>query len=58
MDRLEKIIKIMLYEYNKTCGELEECEKCIFYDGDCNYDYLMSTLLKWDKAIQKEPRLR
>ena len=54
MDRLDKAIKIMMNEYSKTCGELEECEKCVFYDGDCNLDYLMNTLFKLDKAIQKE----
>ena len=54
MDRLDKIIKIMMNEYSNTCGELQECERCIYYNGDCNLDNLMEMLLKLDKAIQKE----
>ena len=57
MDRLEKIIKIMMNEYSNTCGELQECERCIYYNGGCNLDYLMEMLLKCDKAIQKEPSI-
>ena len=52
MDRLDKIIKIMMNEYNANCGE--ECEGCIYYDGDCNIDYLIEMLFKWDKTFKKE----
>ena len=54
MDRLEKIIKIMMNEYSNTCGELQECERCIYYNGDCNLDYLIDVLFRFDKVISKE----
>ena len=54
MDRLNKIIKIIIDEYSKTCGEREECEGCKYYNGDCNLDYLIEMLFKWDKEIKKE----
>ena len=54
MDRLNKIIKIIIDEYSKTCGEREKCEGCKYYNGDCNLDYLIEMLFKWDKEIKKE----
>ena len=54
MDRLNKIIKIIIDEYGKTCGEREECEGCKYYNGECNLDYLIQMLFKWDKEIKKE----
>ena len=54
MDRLNKIIKIIIDEYSKTCGELVGCEGCKYYNGDCNLDYLIQMLFKWDKEIKKE----
>ena len=57
MDRLEKVIEIMTDEYSKTCGECgerEECEGCKYWNVDCNLDYLIEVLLKWDKTIPKE----
>ena len=54
MDRLNKIIKIIIDEYSKTCGEREECEGCKYYNGDCNLDNLIEMLFKWDKEIKKE----
>ena len=51
MDRLEKIIKIIIDEYSKTCGERKECEGCKYYNGNCNLDHLMNSLFKWDKAL-------
>ena len=54
MDRLNKIIKIIIDEYSRTCGEREECEGCKYYNGDCNLDYLIQMLFKWDKEIKKE----
>ena len=57
MDRLEKVIEIMTDEYSKTCGEYgerEDCEGCKYWNVDCNLDYLVEVLLKWDKAIKKE----
>ena len=54
MDRLNKIIKIIIDEYSRTCGEREECEGCKYYNGDCNLDYLIEMLFKWDKEIKKE----
>lgn len=54
MDRLNKIIKIIIDEYSRTCGEREYCEGCKYYNGDCNLDYLMEMLFKWDKEIKKE----
>ena len=54
MDRLNKIIKIIIDEYSRTCGEREECEGCKYYNGDSNQDYLIEMLFKWDKEIKKE----
>ena len=54
MDRLNKIIKIIIDEYSRTCGEREYCEGCKYYNGDCNLDYLIEMLFKWDKEIKKE----
>ena len=54
MDRLNKIIKIIIDEYSNTCGEREECEGCKYYNGDCNLDNLIEMLFKWDKEIKKE----
>ena len=54
MDRLNEIIKIVIDEYSRTCGELEGCEGCKYYNGDCNLDYLIEMLFKWDKEIKKE----
>ena len=54
MDRLNKIIKIIIDEYGKTCGEREECEGCKYYNGECNLDNLIEMLFKWDKEIKKE----
>ena len=54
MDRLNKIIKIIIDEYSKTCGEREKCEGCKYYNGDCCLDYLIEMLFKWDKEIKKE----
>lgn len=57
MDRLKKIIEIMTDEYSKTCGESgerEDCEGCKYWNVDCNLDYLIEVLLKWDKTIPKE----
>ena len=54
MDRLNKIINIIIDEYSRTCGEREECEGCKYYNGECNLDYLIRMLFKWDKEIKKE----
>ena len=54
MDRLNKIIKIIIDEYSRTCGEREYCEGCKYYNGDCNLDNLIEMLFKWDKEFKKE----
>ena len=54
MDRLNKIIKIIIDEYSRTCGEREYCEGCKYYNGDCDLDNLIEMLFKWDKEIKKE----
>ena len=51
MDRLEKIIKIMKSGCSATCCEREGC---IYYNGDCNLDYLINVLFRFDKVIKKE----
>ena len=60
MDRLKKVIEIMTNEYSKTCGECgerEDCEGCKYWNVDCNLDYLIEVLLKWDKTIPKEKNI-
>ena len=60
MDRLKKVIEIMTNEYSKTCGECgerEDCEGCKYWNVDCNLDYLIEVLLKWDKTIPKEENI-
>ena len=56
MDRLEKVIKIMIDEHNANCSE-HDCVYCKYYNGDCNLDYLINALFKWDKTIPKEPSI-
>ena len=51
MDRLEKIIEIMKSGCSATCCEREGC---IYYNGDCNLDYLIEMLFRWDKIIHKD----
>ena len=51
MDRLEKIIEIMKSGCSATCCEREGC---IYYNGDCNLDYLIDVLFRFDKVISKE----
>ena len=51
MDRLEKIIEIMKSGCSATCCEREGC---IYYNGDCNLDYLIDVLFRFDKVIKKE----
>ena len=58
MDRLNKIIKIIIDEYSRTCGEREYCEGCKYYNGDCNLDNLIEMLFKWDKEIKKEQSIQ
>lgn len=51
MDRLEKVIEIMKSGCSATCCEREGC---IYYNGDCNLDYLIDVLFRFDKVIKKE----
>ena len=51
MDRLEEVIEIMKSGCSATCCEREGC---IYYNGDCNLDYLIDVLFRFDKVIKKE----
>ena len=51
MDRLEKVIEIMKSGCSGTCCERDGC---IYYNGDCNLDYLIDVLFRFDKVIKKE----
>lgn len=53
MDRLEKVIEVMKRKSgcSATCCEREGC---IYYNGDCNLDYLIDVLFRFDKVIKKE----